>query len=156
MLTKASNRRYNTKIATAWHTLKPPTLYMGARGRYARVNIEWDDDIGDWYEVPMDQNQRTELDVRLEAGWQFYLEAKCPKCGVPFWYGRTTDPRVQFKIEESECYSCTAVDTEQAARNKSKQDMKGITLIAVPTGVSYEDGTSDPLPVPYETMGAVG
>lgn len=152
MLTKASNRKFAPQIETAWHTLKPPTLYMPVSGRYARVEIEWDDAIEDWYEVPMDQNKRTELDVRLEAGWQFYNDAKCPKCGVPFWYGRSTDSRVQFRIDESECYSCTAVETEQDARNKSKQDMKGVTLIAVPTGVSYEDGTSDTLPSPYEAM----
>lgn len=152
MLTKDSNKKFFTQFGASRNAHLPPTLYMAATGRYARTTIEWDDEVEDWYEVPLDQSIRTELDVRLEMGYQFYLDACCKKCGVPYWYGHSEDNRIEFKVEESVCYSCARLDAETEARNKSKSGMSGVTLIVVPTGTEYEDGSRDPLISPYEAM----
>ena len=141
-----------TALATARQMGLPPTLYLPGVGRYARSEWKWDDLLRDYASVPMSQSKRTELDVRLETGYQFYLDSRCGKCGTPFWYGHTEDNRVQFRVDESVCYGCRAVDSENEARRKSKANMDGITLIAVPTGTEYEDGTADPLISPYEAM----
>ena len=142
-------------LRTAHDNHLPPTLYMPAWGKYGRVRPEWDELNQDWYYQPMSQQHRTPLDVRLELGYQFYLDALCPKCGVPWWYGRSTDSRVQFEVTQSTCYSCETLETFTDGLNRGKNPPKrhGVTDVVKPVGVYYEaTGESEPLPSPYEAM----
>ena len=103
----------------------------------------------EWSPKALPQDFRNELDVRLEAAWTAYSDASCPKCGVPWWYGRSTDNRIQFELEESTCYACAALEE----KTKDKPQAPGVTPVVVPTGVKYGDGDSDPLPSIREVLG---
>ena len=155
-LSTEGNRGLLTALKTSRATGMPPTLYMGAWGRYGRVVPEWDDVLQAWVDTPMPQDQRTELDVRLEIGYQFYLDALCQKCGVPWWYGHSTDNRIQFEVNQTTCYGCAELERKEHQRSKKKSpgtDRFGVTDIVTPAGISFEAiGRHDPLPSPWEAM----
>lgn len=114
----------------------------------------WDEE-GFYRFEEMDQNYRTPLDLAIEMGWRFYQDAICPKCGVPWWYGRSDDNRVQFDLQENVCYSCVEVERSNDDRSKKKNASKryGTTDVVVPVGVKFVEGESVPLPTPFELMG---
>lgn len=142
-------------LKTARATGLPPTLYLGSWGRYGRTVPEWDDVAQIWIEVPIPQSERTELDVRLETAYQFYTDALCQKCGTPWWYGHSTDSRIEFHVEETTCYGCAELEQVERKRSKSKDDTPrfGVTDLVSPRGIYYEaTGEQEPLPSPYEAM----
>lgn len=117
----------------------------------------WDEIDNDWRREPLPQDFRNELDVRLEMAWQYYTDSCCPKCGTPVWYGRTTDNRVQFDIQDTICYGCETLEKDEADRERRKERKQpGVTKIAVPVGVTYDEtGEFEPLPTPWEAMASV-
>jgi len=131
----------------------PPTLYIAAWGRYGRNNWEWSDDEQAYVPTPMPQSERTRLDLILEMAYLFYKDAACSTCGTPWWYGRSTDSRVNFELETSVCYACQKIEMERDQRANKKNPPKrfGVTDIAVPTGIHYEEtGYTVELPSPFE------
>jgi len=148
-LSLSKNAPYHVAIRTAVEHHVPPTVYLPCYGRHGRTVLVWNDE--GYYEFDeMPQDYRTPLDRAIEVGWQFYQDAICPKCGVPWWYGRSTDSRVQFEVEEDMCYSCFEADTK---RNKQKETKPGITDRVVPVGVYYEAIDEwEELPSPLELV----
>lgn len=154
-LSTEANRKYLIALKTARTTGLPPTLYLGSWGRYGRTVPEWDDAARTWIEVPIPQDERTELDVRLETAYQFYTDALCQKCGTPWWYGHSTDNRIDFHLEQTTCYGCAKIEEEDHKRYKSKSSEPrfGVTDLVSPRGIYYEAiDRQDPLPSPYEAM----
>ena len=83
--------------------------------------------------------------------WQYYTDYCCPKCGTPVWYGRTTDNRVQFDIQDTICYGCETLEKDEADRERRKERKQpGVTKIAVPVGVSYDE-TGEFEPADWDT-----
>lgn len=109
----------------------------------------WDDNLEQWSSEEMDQDYRTPLDLVLEVAYKFHADAACPKCGVPWWYGRSTHQGVEFEINENICYSC--VELEEYKEKHKDDKKKGVTEVVVPVGTQYIDD-SDPLPTPLEAM----
>ena len=73
-------------LKTARAEGKPPTLFIGAHGMFARTLPVWFGDDKDYESIP--QTEYTPLDLALCAGYQYYLDSLCNKCGTPLWYGR--------------------------------------------------------------------
>lgn len=117
--------------------------------------LRWDEVDGEYTYDEMSQNYRTPLDLRLEQGYQFWQDALCPKCGTPWWYGRTTDNRVQFEVTQTTCYACEELErfTEQVSSGKNPKKRHGVTDAVNPVGVYYEAlGEREPLPTPFELI----
>lgn len=113
----------------------------------------WDEDDQAYRHEEMDQDYRTILDRAIEVGWKFYQDAICPKCGIPWWYGRATDSRVQFQVDESVCYSCAELEMSTEKKMKTSGKRHGVTDTVEPVGVYYEQsGESEPLPSPFELL----
>lgn len=99
------------------------------------------------------QDYRTPLDIALELGYAFYKQSVCQRCGVPAWYGRSTDGRIDFETEDMVCYACQHLEQEEGRESKRKP---GVTKIVRPVGLKYEAiGRQDPLPPPWEAMRAL-
>lgn len=126
---------------------KPPTLFIGATGMFARVNRECVE--GEWFADPISQTEYTELDLALSAGYQYYLDSLCAKCGTPLWYGRSEHSAIEFKVETSTCYSCAELD---AHREKQEKPRPGESTYTVMDTIEYSDGTKEELPSPLEAL----
>lgn len=138
-------------LKTARVESKPPTLFTGAFGMFARVVPVW---IGDELDSePISQTEYTELDLALCAGYQYYLDSLCNKCGTPLWYGRSEHHAIEFHVESSTCYSCAELDSH---REKAKAPKPGESTYTVMGTVEYSDGTKEPLPSPLEALERVG
>lgn len=99
------------------------------------------------------QDYRTPLDIALELGYAFYKQSICSKCGVPAWYGRSTDGRIDFETEGMVCYACQHLEQEENQEGKKGGRKPGVTKIVRPVGLKYEAiGRQDPLPPPWEAM----
>lgn len=99
---------------------------------------------------PLPQSERTRLDLALEVAYQFHADAACPRCGVPWWYGRSKHQGVEFEVSETICYGCVELEGYKEAHKHEKKS--GVTEVVTPTGTKYLDGDSDPLPTPQEAM----
>lgn len=99
------------------------------------------------------QDYRTPLDIALELGYAFYKQSICPKCGVPAWYGRSTDGRIDFETEDMVCYACQHLEQKEKSEGGKGDRKPGVTKIVRPVGLKYEAiGRQDPLPPPWEAM----
>lgn len=98
----------------------------------------------------MPQDERTPLDLALEVAYQFHADAACPRCGVPWWYGRSTHQGVEFAVSETTCYACIELESYKESHKDEKKP--GVTEVVTPVGTQYLDGDSDPLPTPLEAM----
>lgn len=114
---------------------------------FARVAPVW---IGDELDSePIDQTEYTNLDIALAAGYQYYLDSLCNKCGTPLWYGRSEHSAIEFHVETSTCYSCAELDRH---REHAKETKPGESTYTVMGTVEYSDGTKEPLPSPLEAL----
>jgi len=86
----------------------------------------------DLYETKFGKRFTKLLDRRLKLAYQILQDETCSRCGVVSWHGRSTNNVVQFKIEQSVCEGCAAVDTDQKERSKDKhkEDTPGATRYA--------------------------
>lgn len=134
-------------LKTARAEGKPPTLFIGAPGMFARSVPAWIDDEMD--SEPIDQTEYTNLDLALCAGYQYYLDSLCNKCGTPLWYGRSEHPAIEFHVEHSTCYSCAELDSY---REKQREQKPGESTYTVMRTVEYSDGSKEPLPSPLEAL----
>ena len=138
-------------LKTARAEGKPPTLFIGAPGMFARSVPAW---IGDEMDSePMDQTEYTPLDLALCAGYQYYLDSLCNKCGTPLWYGRSEHSSIEFHVEHSTCYSCAELETyREKSREKSRDSRPGESTYTVMDTVEYSDGTKESMPSPLEAL----
>lgn len=133
-------------LKTARAESKPPTLFTGAHGMFARVVPVW---IGDELDSePIDQTEYTPLDLALCAGYQYYLDSLCNKCGTPLWYGHSEHSAIEFHVETSTCYSCAELDRYR----EHKHPKPGESSFTVLDTVEYSDGTKESLPTPIEAL----
>lgn len=126
---------------------KPPTLFIGAHGMFARSNRECVED--GWFDDPIPQSEYTVLDLALSAGYQYYLDSLCGKCGTPLWYGRSEHSAIEFKVETSTCYSCAELDAHREGQDGLKP---GESTYTVMDTIEYSDGTKEPMPTPMEAL----
>lgn len=134
-------------LKTARAESKPPTLFTGAHGMFARMVPVF---IGDELDSePIDQTEYTNLDIALAAGYQYYLDSLCNKCGTPLWYGRSEHSAIEFHVETSTCYSCAELDRH---REHAKETKPGESTYTVMGTVEYSDGTKESLPSPLEAL----
>lgn len=134
-------------LKTARAESKPPTLFTGAHGMFARVVPVW---IGDELDSePIDQTEYTNLDLALAAGYQYYLDSLCNKCGTPLWYGRSEHSAIEFHVETSTCYSCAELDRH---REHAKETKPGESTYTVMGTVEYSDGSKESMPSPLEAL----
>lgn len=134
-------------LKTARAESKPPTLFTGAHGMFARVAPVW---LGDEQgSEPIPQTEYTNLDLALCAGYQYYLDSLCNKCGTPLWYGRSEHPAIEFHVETSTCYSCAELDRHRA---NAKEIKPGESTFTVMGTTEYSDGSKEPLPSPLEAL----
>lgn len=134
-------------LKTARAESKPPTLFIGAHGMFSRSTLECIE--GEWFTEPIPQTEYTELDLALAAGYQYYLDSLCAKCGTPLWYGRSEHNAIEFHVETSTCYSCAELDSH---REKQREMKPGESTYTVMDTVEYSDGTKEPMPSPLEAL----
>lgn len=89
----------------------------------------------------------------LSIGYQYYLDSLCGKCGTPAWYGRSESSEISFEVEHTICYACAELDRERNQPNFKQEP--GETSYAVPKGIEYADGTTEPLPDPMVALSQV-
>lgn len=127
-------------------------MYLQPKGRYGRFTIEWDEWARAWLPRPVPDSERSILDIALEVGYQFYTDAQCGNCGVPFWYGYSEHQEVNFEVKSMTCHSCAALEKDR----KAKEEKEGERRRVEPTGFYYEEtGLSIPLPPPLEALAKV-
>ena len=113
----------------------------------------WDEIAGGFVPEYLPQDYRTPLDIALELGYAFYKQSLCQRCGVPAWYGRSTDGRIDFETEDMVCYACQHLEQEENQEGRKSGRKPGVTKIVRPVGLKYEAiGRQDPLPPPWEAM----
>lgn len=114
----------------------------------------WDDIAGGFVPEYLPQDYRTPLDIALELGYAFYKQSLCSRCGVPAWYGRSTDGRIDFETEDMVCYACQHLEQKENSEGGKNGGRKpGVTKVVRPVGLKYEAiGRQDPLPPPWEAM----
>lgn len=134
-------------LKTARAEGKPPTLFIGAHGMFARTLPVWFGGDKDYESIP--QTEYTPLDLALCAGYQYYLDSLCNKCGTPLWYGRSEHSSIEFHVEHSTCYSCAELETY---REKQRDSRPGESTYTVMDTVGYSDGTKEPMPSPLEAL----
>lgn len=138
-------------LKTARAEGKPPTLFIGGVGMLARVDRECIG--GTWFDTPIPQSEYTELDLALSAGYQYYLDSLCGKCGTPLWYARSTHSAIEFEVEHSVCHACAELDRERERNHDGPKP--GDTPYVVVTTTEYADGTKEELPDPLEALALV-
>ena len=134
-------------LKTARAEGKPPTLFIGAHGVFARTLPVWFGGEKDYEPIP--QTEYTPLDLALCAGYQYYLDSLCNKCGTPLWYGRSEHPSIEFHVEHSTCYSCAGLETY---REKQRDSRPGESSYTVMGTVEYSDGSKEPMPSPLDAL----
>ena len=134
-------------LKTARAENKPPTLFIGAHGMFARSNRECVE--GEWFDDPIPQSEYTVLDLALSAGYQYYLDSLCGKCGTPLWYGRSEHSAIEFKVETCTCYSCAELDAHRERQDGPKPGESTYTVMGT---VEYSDGTKERMPTPLEAL----
>lgn len=121
VLSKPHNRNFLTAVKTAREWKVPPrTMIHGAQP-------------GEW----------TREDVLLANALTVLENETCKECGIPAWWGYSTDNRILFKTETSHCYGCEELEKarDKASKDKSNKGF-GDTIYPVP----YMFGGKEPLP----------
>lgn len=134
-------------LKTARAEGKPPTLFIGAHGMFSRMLPVWFGDEMD--REPISQTEYTPLDLALCAGYQYYLDSLCSKCGTPLWYGRSEHAAIEFHVEQSTCYSCAELESY---RDKHSNSKPGESTYTVMDTTQYSDGSKEPLPSPIQAL----
>lgn len=116
-LTWSSNRHYITalKTARAW-SVPPLEILTGDSEGWSRTNR------------------------LLAQALTIVEEETCSQCKTPLWLAYGTDNRVQFKVEESFCYSCAELEKH---RSKHKKDQQPGQVVYV---TPYNVFENEPLP----------
>jgi hypothetical protein len=114
---------------------------------FARTLPVWFGDDKDYESIP--QTEYTSLDLALCAGYQYYLDSLCNKCGTPLWYGRSEHSAIEFHVEHSTCYSCAELESY---REKQRDSKPGESTFTVMDTTQYSDGTKEPLPSPIQAL----
>lgn len=134
-------------LKTARAENKPPTLFIGAHGMFSRSIYECID--GEWFTSSIPQTEYTELDLAMCAGYQYYLDSLCGKCGTPLWYGRSEHSAIEFRVETSTCYSCAELDSHRDRQDGLKPGENTYTVMDT---IEYSDGTKEQMPTPLEAL----
>jgi len=78
-------------------------------------------------------------DFSLLEAYQILQDETCPKCGQPVWLCRSTDNRIEFKVEETVCYATRAIEEKNARKEKKNKKISadekhswGLIQYAVP------------------------
>lgn len=149
MLALPKNRKYLAPLKLAASNHLPPTLYIPTKGLWGRGELVLSENAT---ERPLPQSQRTQLDVWLELGYQFYESTICTMCGVSAFYGRSEHSCIEFDTEITTCYSCAA--KESYSNNTELKE--GESVVVTPRGPRYigEGGETitEPLPPILEAM----
>ena len=132
---------------TAGDEGSPLSLLIGAHGMFARTFPVWCGDDKDNGLIP--RTESTPLDLALCAGYQYYLDSLCNKCGTPLWYGRSEHSSIEFHVEHSTCYSCAELETY---REKQRDSRPGESTYTVMDTVEYSDGSKESMPSPLEAL----
>lgn len=122
----------------------PPTLLINATGAFSRVISV--DEFGIIEALP--QSEYTDVDLALLAGYQYFIDSLCVKCGTPAWYGRTEVSSIEFEVKHTTCYACAALEDETKANSKKKNysPPSGQTSYAEMTTTEFLDGTYAEMP----------
>jgi hypothetical protein len=66
-------------------------------------------------------------------------DERCPKCGVPAWWAYSTNPEIEFELDEHTCHSCAFKADEEG----KLKDEPGVTRIVRAVHI---DGHGEALP----------
>jgi hypothetical protein len=70
-------------------------------------------------------------------------DERCSRCGTPAHWAYSTDPNIDFELEDLTCQACAKIEK---AEEDEKDRPKGTVKLAHVHGVRYKDGTEEPLP----------
>ena len=151
MLLLPKNKKFLAPLKLAASNNLPPTLYIPTSGLWGRGETVLSEGT---LERPLPQNERTQLDVWLELGYQFYESTLCPMCGVSAFFGRSEHSCIEFDTETSTCYSCAAKESF----TDSRELKGGESVVVIPRGTRYiveGETVTDPLPPVLEALAKV-
>lgn len=63
---------------------------------------------------------------------------KCRKCGVSVWLASSTDPDVQFTIDEHACHACEYQEQHEDKKPNNERKKFGVTEFVVPIHADSE------------------
>lgn len=66
-------------------------------------------------------------DYNFATAVRILTEEKCPQCGVPVWYGMSTDSAIAFKSKTIVCYGC-----QHQEQNAPKEKRPGESQVVYP------------------------
>lgn len=63
----------------------------------------------------------TPFDFKILEAYQIMEDEQCPKCGQPIWLCRSTDNRIEWKLDSSICYASRKQEESQWYRHNPKK-----------------------------------